>query len=224
MNKRTCKVKDCTSPVCGLGWCSKHYQRWKRNGDPLTITRRAPVARIAGTTCAVDDCGKPVQALGWCGMHYRRWRLHGSLELPVRIKKTRKTCSVGKCGQPVEALGWCNKHYLRWRQHGDPRFCAVSAITITCSEPECKRRDAKYGLCWMHYRETVARLGEVQGWKCAICKVHKDDAPRKTLLLDHNHATGKIRKLLCHRCNVGLGLFMDNPVLLLAAAGYLRAA
>lgn len=30
----TCKVEGCTSEVHAVGWCSKHYQRWRIHGDP----------------------------------------------------------------------------------------------------------------------------------------------------------------------------------------------
>ena len=39
MNQRTCTVDGCTDPTIARGWCSKHYYRWKRNGDPLATTR-----------------------------------------------------------------------------------------------------------------------------------------------------------------------------------------
>jgi len=42
------------------------------------------------------------------------------------------------------------------------------------------------------------------------------------LLIDHDHETGKIRGLLCHRCNTGLGFFLDNPHFLTNAAFYLE--
>lgn len=40
--------------------------------------------------------------------------------------------------------------------------------------------------------------------------------------LDHCHTTGEVRGILCHSCNMGLGLFKDNPLLLEAAINYLR--
>ena len=55
-----------------------------------------------------------------------------------------------------------------------------------------------------------------QGGLCAICKV----APAAHV--DHDHATGAVRALLCFNCNGGLGQFKDNPGLLNAAAYYVE--
>jgi hypothetical protein len=49
---------------------------------------------------------------------------------------------------------------------------------------------------------------------CAIC--HSAPAAH----VDHDHATGKVRALLCFNCNGGLGQFKDNPEALHAAAYY----
>src|SRR5262249_52926381 len=53
---------------------------------------------------------------------------------------------------------------------------------------------------------------------CAICK--RSDRP---LVVDHCHTTKKVRRLLCNKCNVGLGCFNDDPALFRAAAAYLEA-
>jgi hypothetical protein len=60
-----------------------------------------------------------------------------------------------------------------------------------------------------------------QGGRCAICRMELLDS--KTLHVDHDHATNRIRGVLCIRCNVGLGSFKDNPDLLIAASDYLRS-
>ena len=51
---------------------------------------------------------------------------------------------------------------------------------------------------------------------CAICKA----APAGHV--DHDHATGAVRALLCFNCNGGLGQFKDNPEVLHAAAYYVQ--
>jgi hypothetical protein len=38
--KKDCKIKGCSKPVHVRGWCWKHYTRWLRHGDPLTMKRR----------------------------------------------------------------------------------------------------------------------------------------------------------------------------------------
>ena len=78
-----------------------------------------------------------------------------------------------------------------------------------------------YGVSLAEYN----RLFEEQGGTCAICKKPERAAdPRsglRRLSVDHSHATGTHRALLCTSCNRGLGLFQDCPELLRVAAIYL---
>lgn len=55
------------------------------------------------------------------------------------------------------------------------------------------------------------------GGRCQLCK-----AESAKLVIDHSHATGAIRGILCSACNVGLGLFGDDPAALREAAAYLE--
>jgi len=54
---------------------------------------------------------------------------------------------------------------------------------------------------------------------CEICGCYY---ATKSLALDHNHKTEKFRGWLCQTCNMGLGHFEDDPILLLKAIQYLR--
>jgi hypothetical protein len=61
---------------------------------------------------------------------------------------------------------------------------------------------------------------EAQGGMCAIC----GGAPKENrkLAVDHDHKTGRIRGLLCHKCNTSLGGFQDSPDILRSAIRYLK--
>lgn len=68
--------------------------------------------------------------------------------------------------------------------------------------------------------EEFNNLLEKQNYVCAICK--EKCVTFKNLCIDHDHKTGKVRGLLCLRCNKGLGDFRDNIDLLKNAIIYLK--
>jgi predicted dehydrogenase len=66
-----------------------------------------------------------------------------------------------------------------------------------------------------------------QGGICVICKGDKPHVSRKgpwRWCVDHDHATGHVRGILCHACNSALGLFGEDPQRLSAAIVYLTRA
>jgi len=78
-----------------------------------------------------------------------------------------------------------------------------------------KRRDRllkqRYGITSDDYNKILTSQNGV----CKICKNSNIGYQNGLLHVDHNHETGKIRGLLCSRCNVGLGAFKDNKELFL---------
>lgn len=68
-------------------------------------------------------------------------------------------------------------------------------------------------------RALVSEVFSSQGKVCAICGTDKPGFVNWSA--DHNHASMELRGVLCHRCNIGLGHFGDNPHTLMAAATYL---
>lgn len=77
----------------------------------------------------------------------------------------------------------------------------------------------KYGITQEDYNRMLAE----QDGCCKICR-SSDPVGVKSFAVDHDHVTGKVRGLLCHRCNPGLGYFQDNPELLRKAIDYLLEA
>ena len=67
--------------------------------------------------------------------------------------------------------------------------------------------------------EQFIEMHEKQGGCCAICKA---ELPLIKMVVDHNHATNKVRGLLCTTCNFGLGHFKDSQEILSSAIIYLN--
>lgn len=71
-------------------------------------------------------------------------------------------------------------------------------------------------------REDYDRMVAEQHGLCAICKQPPSGKPPMGVLhVDHDHETGDVRELLCHKCNKALGGFRDDPTLVMTAAFYL---
>jgi hypothetical protein len=90
----------------------------------------------------------------------------------------------------------------------------------------------KYGITVAQYDE----MRMAQEYRCAICQRHEDDLPKKpsrrttdglqtmgsALVVDHCHQSNKVRKLLCFKCNQGIGCFRESLEYLMAAYEYVR--
>jgi len=90
-----------------------------------------------------------------------------------------------------------------------------------------KRKDAKLQKTYQITLDDYNMLLKSQNNACAICKTHEDYMDRKkgikrSLAVDHDHLTGKVRGLLCHRCNTAIGLFNDAFTTVESALKYLR--
>lgn len=193
----TCTVSNCGRPHKARGYCQAHYQHFKR-GVPI----KAEIVRRDTTqyeSCSEEGCTSEVKAKGLCKMHYARLLRHGHTRYPDR-KRPPKECSVAGCDSHVYAKGLCNQHYCQRRSLG-----------------------RKYGI-------TVERLDEMmieQNGLCAVCegpstKIHHGSQKVMDLCVDHDHETGKVRGLLCDRCNRAIGLLQDSAANLRRAAAYLE--
>jgi hypothetical protein len=128
-------------------------------------------------------------------------------------------------------------HYQRLLRHGYTRPTKRSRQLLSCAIPKCENLLYAKGLCHGHYikqRKWKARgidadryqeMLKEQGGVCAICckperATDKASGKIKDLAIDHCHATGEVRALLCSNCNRALGLFNDDPAMLAKARLY----
>ena len=119
----------------------------------------------------------------------------------------RRGCTLSRCKQ-------CKAEYARqWRaanpHKGRERYW---------SDPQGERERhlvRKYGVTQLDYDRMLAD----QNGGCAICGKQQDRA----LDVDHDHATGAVRGLLCTNCNRMIGHAGDDAERLEVAASYLRA-
>lgn len=131
-------------------------------------------------------------------------------EMTARPSKYPQGCFKDK------SCKWCDSSF----QPNGPShsYCCQECKSKAHSDKYYKRN---YGVS---LREMFTMMDK-QDWKCAICKTFgfkMRDNHISGLNLDHCHSTGKVRGLLCHNCNRGLGLFQDNPEYLRQAALYLE--
>lgn len=78
------------------------------------------------------------------------------------------------------------------------------------------RKHSRFKLYGMT-EEDYNSLYQQQDGCCKIC-----NQPEDNLHIDHCHATGRVRGLLCRSCNTGLGKFKDDVSILGRAIEYLR--
>ena len=96
-----------------------------------------------------------------------------------------------------------NQYCRDWRKK-NPRYALAADLK------EC------YGMTIEEYEQRV----DDQKGCCAICR--KPPKNQRRLHVDHCHKTGKVRKLLCTRCNTSLGMMQDNVQNLQNAIIYLQ--
>ena len=117
-------------------------------------------------------------------------------------------------------LSWRNQQFCTKSCQRHAAYKRRKARGVTNSEAYRCYAKKMYGLSLTE----IAEMEVAQNYCCKICGVHVDEKPskRSRLCVDHCHTTGKIRGLLCGRCNSVLGLAGDNIEILQRAVEYLK--
>lgn len=133
-----------------------------------------------------------------------------------RLSEAYKSKKCRRCGVAGKyyAKGCCNSCYTKERLARLPE----SKVRYERQRKDKFLRDL-YGITIEDYE----RMFTEQAGRCAICGTHDFGAKHaKHFPVDHCHTTGRVRGLLCHSCNLGLGQFKDDPARLVSAIEYLK--
>ena len=124
-------------------------------------------------------------------------------------------------------MGEPKSRYGRWAAENRDKARAASLRHYHANREKInarathKNRKRKFGIT----QEQYEALLEAQNHKCAICanpEVATRNGKLKSLAVDHDHRTSRIRGLLCMACNTMLGNSRESPLTLCAAILYLE--
>jgi len=152
-----------------------------------------------------------------------------SRESRARCGGKRPQANCSRCGGergPSRHPTYCKPCLLIWREERKLRPCArcgrpkdPSNATQPSYCYDCQRERwllKKYGLT----TDAFTAMLDSQGGVCAICGKPQDE---RSWHVDHDHATGAVRGILCAPCNLGLGHFADDLEVMRGAIAYLEA-
>lgn len=236
---RTVTIASCRKcghekKISGRGLCTACYMHHWELGtlDEFPILPREPKPISTEKPCAICKTVKPLEEFPrnrrkHDGRHYYCTPcVREKYGVPARERKrkvarpTEGELQCGDCGQTKSV----SEFYWRSDAGRFQSYCKTCKSrrdkTYRDADPLAHRDRVmrrKYGIGLAEFDAMVA----AQGGGCAICKATVNpDA--NSLAVDHCHKTGKVRGILCGRCNKALGLFNDDPNLLKRAVMYLR--
>lgn len=215
--KGNCTIEGCNEKVKGHGLCSNHYQLWRRNGRAEKLKkekRNHPFYSLwferkqndilceawSDFTIFVKDISPKPEGEFFL-VRIKENELFGPNNFKW-IERLRRKPNESK------SEWWARK--LEARKQANPNLY---------SDRNIKR---KYGLTRNQYEEKLKN----QNYVCAICKQPETAFDGRTntlrrLAVDHNHKTGKIRGLLCWRCNGTIGRINEDLNLVKSIEEYL---
>ena len=196
----------------------------RRTGDRIQT-------RSTVTHCSVAECDRdgPYRK-GLCDPHYWKTRRYGDPThdpRPPVPPAGQKRCP--RCREVKEVSGF--------HRDSATKSGYKSACKKCCNAKDRGRKRVRgtasrrrtllnrYGLTLAEYDTLLAKQGGV----CGVCGQPESDVDRRSgltrsLAVDHCHESGKVRGLLCRKCNHGLGLLGDQADDVRRLLAYLLAA
>lgn len=217
-----CEHVGCGNACVSGGYCPTHASQLRREGTTWDVTTEH---HIKGKACIGPLCDRPaVHRDGHCKTHWEQSRKHGYtwvIGAPRLGRQKRNECRI--CGSPdVQIWGMCLAHAVEANGVCWLPGCTQPASHKRSGLCETDRRRERsmvfsYGIGWQERQ----KIAESQGHACAICG-KPDDPVSDALHIDHDHATGFVRGLLCGSCNRAIGLLRHDSKALWSAILYLQ--
>jgi len=179
-------------------------RQWKEYAEYHNDKSREPqIVRIC-KMCVVEKQHKKTQA-----KYKKIEKKYGKMTPNSRgtLTETHKRCP--KC--------------LEWKTHDQFRKDKSKLMNLSTLCSPCQigyDLQKRYGIGLEEFTDLLAK----QGGGCAICGATKGSKKSDRLFVDHDHKTGKVRGLLCHRCNCMLGYSRDKVSNLRRGIQYLEGA
>lgn len=211
-----CLVEDCGLPIKGVGYCNKHYQLFKRNGSPQKLVKTARE--------------HPLYVVWFEKLQNKRlceeWQsfkvfCDGVGERPEGnfvLNRPNKTKPYGS-----DNFEWYEQ-LKKEEDEGNKEWWARKWKDARVRNPDVeyhRNLQRSFGIGLDEYLDKFNNQNGV----CAICSNPETTVGQgktlRRLAVDHNHKTGKIRELLCFRCNATLGKIDEDLELLEKIKKYL---
>jgi len=135
-----------------------------------------------------------------------------------QIDKGTKCCSV--CKETKDITSFVAKKDTKCGRGSICKKCNSYRSRQWCEDNKDKRNANRYNLTTDEYYSIYKK----QESKCGICGVFVKLGGKGhgAGYVDHCHNTGKVRGILCHNCNIAIGLLKDNITTLYSAIKYIK--
>lgn len=210
---KTCIVEGCNEEHRALGYCTNHYYRLQRNGH-TNRTTTAPDGRRGHKYYNLWHDRKQSKYL--CDEWLNFWTFaedigekpDGNFQL-VRLD--------GSKPYSKDNFKW-QEHLKRKKTETRKEWHARKWAARQANNPGLERKRTlkrRFGMTHEQHEEMIRQHDN----KCAICGEGETSycsvsGSRRRLAIDHCHNTGKIRGLLCYRCNTTIGKVKESREIL----------
>lgn len=157
-----CSIENCANLVEARGWCTTHYHRWKRQGDPeYRLNGEVRNGRRVCPSCGMDKLlieWSKGECLKCSALRTREYRLRNPYQ-PIVV--TPKLCD---CGQVFPA----NKKRSRYCS----RECLQRFRNVNNAVYDAKRKARMRNVFVEHFEKS--EVFERDNWTCQLCMLPVD--------------------------------------------------